>query len=70
MPGWDVREGRNGDTWLPGEFLAPSSWRRRSSARTGMRKPEQSGGVNKSHEYSNAQNTHTHTGPPSKEHSN
>lgn len=25
MPGWDAQECRNGDTWLPGEFLAPSS---------------------------------------------
>lgn len=53
MPRRDVLGGRSGDTWLPGEFLAPSSWRRRSSGRTGRRRPERSGGVNKSHEYSN-----------------
>lgn len=42
--------GRNGDTWLPGEFLAPSSWRRRSSGRTGRKRPKRSEGVNKSEE--------------------
>lgn len=51
MPGWDVLEGRSGDTWLPGEFLAPLSWRRHSSARTGMRTPEQSEEVNESYAY-------------------
>lgn len=48
MPGWDARECRSGDTWLPGEFLAPSSWRRRSSARNGMRMPAHSKEVSKS----------------------
>lgn len=45
--------GRNGDTWLPAEFLAPSSWRRRSSGRTGRKRPKQSEGVKKSREYPN-----------------
>lgn len=48
VTGWDVLWGRSGGTWLPGEFLAPSSWRRHSSARTGMRRPEHSEEVNKS----------------------
>lgn len=48
MPGWDAREWRSGGTWLPGEFLAPSSWRHRSSGQNGMRTPVHSGGVNKS----------------------
>lgn len=48
MTGWDVLEGRSGGTWPPGEFLAPLSWKRHSSARTGMRMPEHSEKVNKS----------------------
>ena len=39
MTGWDVQEGRIGGTWLPGEFLAPLSWRHHSSAQTGRRMP-------------------------------
>lgn len=52
MPRPGVPQGRSGGTWLPGEFLAPSSWRRRSSGRTGRTRPERSGGGNKSREYS------------------
>lgn len=51
MPGWDVLEGRSDDTWLQGEFLAPSSWRRHSSARNEMKMPEHSEEVNKSYAY-------------------
>lgn len=48
MPGWDAQECRSGGTWLPGEFLAPSSSRHRSSARNGMRMPAHSEEVHKS----------------------
>lgn len=37
-------EGRTRGTWLPGEFLAPSSWRRRSSVRIWTRTPGRSAG--------------------------
>lgn len=47
MPGWDARGRRSGGTWLPGEFLAPLSWRHRSSAQNGMRMPVHSEEGNK-----------------------
>lgn len=39
MTGWDVLEGRSGGTWLPGEFLAPLSWKRHSNAQIGKKRP-------------------------------
>lgn len=49
MPGWDAQKGKSGDTWLPGGFLAPSSWRHHSSARNVMRMLARSEEVNKSY---------------------
>lgn len=47
MPGLGAQEGKSGDTWLSGEYLAPSSLRRHSSVQTGMKMPKHSVNVKK-----------------------